>query len=183
MEETKNDIQPDPGGAPTKYKAAFVKQAYKLCLLGATMKEIADFFDVSESTVYEWAKEHKRFSEALKGGRIKADAEVAASLFKRATGYSYKEITFEKIGKLEDLEQIPDDQITVEAYRKKIVVKDLAPDVGAATMWLKNRQRDKWRDRFNLELDLAKMNDDELEKLYEKIMQGIHSGKADHQTG
>jgi hypothetical protein len=31
-------------GRPTKYKEEYNEQAYKLCLLGATDKELADFF-------------------------------------------------------------------------------------------------------------------------------------------
>lgn len=38
------------GGRPTRYKAEYAQQAYKLCLLGATDKELADFFHVSGQT-------------------------------------------------------------------------------------------------------------------------------------
>lgn len=175
--------QPGAGGAPTKYRAAYAKQANKLCLLGATTREIADFFEVSESTVYLWAKEHKKFSEALKGGRLKADAEVASSLYRRATGYSYKEITFEKIGSQDLLESTSEGDILKDTYRKKIVLKDLAPDVGAATMWLKNRSRDKWRDKFDLGVDFAKMDDGQVSELYERILSGIKSIHDPDNTG
>lgn len=36
-------------GRPTKYKKEYDDQAFKLCLLGATDKEIADFFEVNRS--------------------------------------------------------------------------------------------------------------------------------------
>ena len=32
-------------GAPTLYKQEYDKQAYKLCLLGATDKDLGDFFE------------------------------------------------------------------------------------------------------------------------------------------
>lgn len=34
---------------PTKYQEAYAEQARKLCLLGYTDAELADFFEVSES--------------------------------------------------------------------------------------------------------------------------------------
>jgi len=41
-------------GRPTDYKEDFNEQAYKLCLLGAIDKDLADFFDIAESTLNEW---------------------------------------------------------------------------------------------------------------------------------
>jgi transposase-like protein len=170
MEQNKTDIQAQ-GGAPTKYKASFAKQAYKLCLLGATMSELADFFNVSESTIYQWVKDYRRFSEALKGGKMKADAEVANSLYRRSTGYKFKETTFEKIGTKEETKD--EKTITVDLFKTKVVEKELAPDVGAITMWLKNRQRAIWRDRFDFSMDLEKLSTDQLEALYKRIISGF----------
>lgn len=141
-----------PGGAPTKYKVSYNQQAYKLCLLGATDTELADFFEVNEDTIHEWKKVHPKFSESLKKGKTVADAEVAASLHKRATGYKYKETVFEKTDSKETLEGTTDSQITTDQYKKKITLKELPPDTGAATLWLKNRQKDKWRDKTEVDL-------------------------------
>ena len=44
----------EDSGRPTKYKDEYCEQAYKLCLLGATDKEMADFFQVSLSTLNLW---------------------------------------------------------------------------------------------------------------------------------
>ena len=41
----------ETSGRPTKYKEEYAEQAYKLCLLGAKDKEMADFFQVSLSTL------------------------------------------------------------------------------------------------------------------------------------
>jgi hypothetical protein len=43
-------------GRPTKYQPEFAEQAYKLCLLGATDPEMADFFEVCVATVQNWKK-------------------------------------------------------------------------------------------------------------------------------
>ena len=119
------------GGAPTKYKVVFNKQAEKLCLLGATDAELADFFEVSESTINLWKLEHKGFSESIKKGKDLADATVSESLYKRANGYEHKE-----------------DKIFNDNGVALVVptIKRYPPDTTAAIFWLKNRQRKNWRD-------------------------------------
>ena len=121
------------GGAPTKYLKKYAKEVYKLCLLGAIDKEMADFFEVAESTFYLWKKEHKEFSEAISKGKIAADAQVAEKLFKRALGYSHRETKlFQYEGKI----------------ISKNITKHYPPDVTAIKYWLNNRQRHKWREKI-----------------------------------
>jgi hypothetical protein len=138
-------------GRPTKYKPEYVEQVEKLCKLGATDKEIADFFEVSVDTVNEWKKTYPEFSVSLKAGKLIADAFVAESLYKRATGYKYEETTYEKIDikKSSPLEQDldEDDPITIDAYKRKVVTKELPPDSTAIIFWLKNRKPAQWRDK------------------------------------
>ncbi|SDY78195.1 hypothetical protein [Nitrosomonas sp. Nm33] len=43
--------QKKPTGRPTSYRPEYAEQAYKLCLLGATDKQLAEFFNVVESTI------------------------------------------------------------------------------------------------------------------------------------
>lgn len=124
-------------GRPTKYDPKYDQQAYKLCLLGATDKELADFFEVSESTLNLWKLEHPSFSEALRAGKFEADAEVANKLYKKATGYVLPDIiTASYEGKITDIQQVE---------------KHIAPDTTAAIFWLKNRQPKKWRDKQEIE--------------------------------
>lgn len=124
-------------GRPTKYKEEYNEQAYELCLLGYTNEELAVFFEVSLSTFKEWRNKFPKFSAAVKAGKEVADAKVAKSLFKRACGYQYDETT--KEGAAGNM------KVT------KIVTKEVAPDAGAALNWLKNRQKDKWRDKRDIE--------------------------------
>lgn len=121
---------------PTRYKAEYAEQALKLCRLGATDVELADFFEVAESTLNNWKKAHPGFLESIKRGKVLSDAEVADKLFKRATGYEH-----------------PEDDI--RAVNGEIVItpttKHYPPDTGAAIFWLKNRQSAKWRDKQEAE--------------------------------
>jgi hypothetical protein len=121
----------------SKYKPEYAEQAYKLCLLGATDKELADFFYVTEQTINNWKNEHEMFFESIKRGKNTADAEVAEKLFQRAKGYSCPEIiTATHQGQITD---------TME------VTKHYPPDPVSMIFWLKNRQKDKWRDKSETE--------------------------------
>jgi len=114
---------------PTKYNPDMNEQVYKLCLLGATDKQIADFFNVTEKTINNWKSTEEEFLQSLKKGKIDADAEAAQTLYKRATG---NWITTEE--KLYDGETIT-------------LSKTHLPDTTAAIFWLKNRQPELWRDK------------------------------------
>jgi hypothetical protein len=118
---------------PTSYLPKYASQAYKLCLLGATDKDLADFFEVAESTINNWKLEHPRFLESLKRGKDTADATVAESLFKRANGYKHKAVK---------IFCTKDGNIVEAPY-----VEHYAPDTTACIFWLKNRKSQAWRDR------------------------------------
>ena len=161
----------DKGGRPTSYKKEFAEQAYKFCLLGATDSQLAEFFEVAESTINLWKKNYLEFSESVTRGKTIADANVAEAFYKRATG-------FEK----EDSEKVFQYQGEIVRAKTK---EYFPPDPGAALNWLKNRQPDKWRDNKNVDLtskgksiqepqyhDLSKLTFEELQtlkKLKEKL--------------
>jgi Homeodomain-like domain-containing protein len=125
-------------GRPTKYRAEYVTQAAKLAALGATDREVAEFFDVNEATVHRWKHEHPEFCESLKVGKETADARVEQSLYRRALGYSHDAV-----------------KIFMPANADSPVYADYvehhAPDTTAAIFWLKNRRPDEWRDKRELE--------------------------------
>lgn len=129
---------PVPGpGRDSTYQPQFADQARKLCLLGFTDAELARFFDISESTLNRWKHDHPGFWESINSGKERADAEVADSLYRRATG---EEVIFEKAIKLADG--------TYEAMRLKQFVPG---DVTAQRLWLLNRRRGNWRDKQEIE--------------------------------
>lgn len=161
-------------GRPSKFKPEYAKQAFKLCLLGQTDAQLATFFEVNEDTIHEWKKKHLEFSESTKQGKIIADARVAYALYRRAIGYKYEEVTFEKVDN-GSLDVFAKDLIMTEAYRKRIVVKELPPDVGAALKWLSNRQKDHWRDKLSVEL--ASLPENQLDELFLKHIKHSQNAK------
>ena len=127
---------------PSKYKKEFNEQVYKLCLLGSTDKQIADFFEVDVATINRWKQSEPAFCESLKRGKDEADSIIAQSLYHRAKGYSHKE-----------------DKIFNDNGKPLIVptVKHYPPDTTAAIFWLKNRKSDKWRDKQEIEQTVRKI--------------------------
>lgn len=125
---------------PSSYKEEYNEQARKLCLLGATDKELAEFFEVKESTINNWKSSKVGFLESIKKGKALADANVATRLYERAMGYSHEDV------KVLSNPRYPDEPIIVP------VMKHYPPDTGAAFIWLKNRQPSKWRDKKESEV-------------------------------
>lgn len=70
MTEKKNPAEKKKRGRKSEYRIEFSDQALKLCLLGATDKELAEFFSVSEQTLNKWKKDYPEFLESLKRERI-----------------------------------------------------------------------------------------------------------------
>ncbi len=122
-------------GHPTDYRPEFVDQARKLCELGATDIELADFFEVSDRTIYRWAAKFGDFCQALKAGKEVADERVERSLYHKAVGY-----TFDAVKIFQDK-----GSPVIVPYREHV-----APDTTAAIFWLKNRRKESWRDRHEL---------------------------------
>lgn len=119
-----------PTGRPTDFRPEYIEQVEKLCKLGATDKDLADFFDVTEQTINNWKKAEPVFFESLKKGKILADAHVASALYHRAIGYSHEAV------KIFNHEGVPLEVPYVEHY---------PPDPTAIIFWLKNRRPDLWR--------------------------------------
>ena len=148
-------------GAPTKYKDEYVDQVYKLCLLGATDEELANFFEVNEATINRWKIKYPDFWDSIKKGKDIADAEVAESLYKRATGY-----------------EAPD--VDIRVIESKIVetplVKHYPPEPTAMIFWLKNRQRAKWRDRQDIDMNVDMSLSAEMEEARNRAKKKTNTG-------
>lgn len=123
-------------GRPSKFKAEFIAQAKKLCKLGATDIEIADFLEVDVRTLYRWKGEHEAFCQALKAGKDVADERVERSLYARANGYEHNEV---------------DIRVVDHAIVQTPIRKYYPPDTTAAIFWLKNRRPEDWRDKHDVE--------------------------------
>lgn len=114
------------------YQEVFCEYVFRLNLLGATIRELAEFFNVTPPVIHRWRKKYPKFSEAFEKGKDIADSKVAEQLYRRAIGYSH-----------------PEEKVFI--YRGQViretVIKHYPPDTGAAAFWLKNRRGDQWKDK------------------------------------
>lgn len=152
-------------GAPTKYKGEETcLHATKLAALGLTDKEMASFFEVSESTFNLWKEKHPEFSESLKGSKQAADNRVVQALYSRALGYTVTE------------ERITKDGGVVETK------KQYPPDTTACIFWLKNRDRENWRDKHEVGHTDAEGKDvkqDDLLTVAKKVAYMLNAGVSE----
>lgn len=125
-------------GRPSSYKDEYAEQARKLCLLGATDDDLAEFFGVSNRTIYRWQTQHDGFCQALKAGKDVADDRVERSLYHKAVGYTFDAVKiFMPSGAAEPV---------YAPYKEHVPPSDTA-----AIFWLKNRRKGDWRDKHEHE--------------------------------
>jgi hypothetical protein len=111
------------GGRPTDYRPEFVEQVRKLCQLGATDAEVADFFNVSRMTIYRWRAAYPEFCDSMKAGKAPADDRMERSFYERGIGYDYK---------------------------IKPGYKHVPGDVTVQMKWLCNRRPERWREKIDV---------------------------------
>lgn len=131
-----------PKKAKTGPKPGFTKRDLKdvtlLAKLGASQKQIAEYFETGIDNVEYWMKKHPVFHAAVKRGSIIPDMKVANSLYKRAVGIEY----------------IEEEYTAIEVKGKKVPLSEMAlvrrtkkwlpPEVKAIIHWLRIRQREVW---------------------------------------
>ena len=113
---------------PTKFKEEYCELAKNYCLLGATDKDLAKFFEVEEKTINNWKEDHPEFLQSLRAGKDEADGKVARSLYERACGIEKFETAIVKGEPVTTLKYYP-------------------PDPTSIIFFLKNRRPNDWRDK------------------------------------
>ncbi len=136
-----DDVTPEPTpldpevvsetrGRKTKYKPEYAKVAEQMCALGATDYDLAQAFDVTTVTIWNWQTKHEEFFNALHASKEAYDKRIERSLAQRAAGYTYNaEKVFCFRGEVTRAE----------------VAEHVPPDPGAAKMWLSARKKE-WRE-------------------------------------
>jgi hypothetical protein len=126
-------------GRPTLYREEMGVLAKDLALLGLTDEQIAHALQIVPPLLYDWKRAHPKFRDAINEGREIADARVARSLYERAIGYTHEA---EKIFH----------HVDVGVVRAKYI-ENYPPDTQAASLWLRNRQPDRWRDKRDVGIE------------------------------
>jgi len=140
-------------GRPTDYKEEYNDQVYKLCLLGAIDREIANFFDISESTLNLWKKEHTEFSESITRGKKIADMEVAQSLYDTTKD---RQVVKQQAFKTKSISYQDGKRIEHEEIQIVDVLDVIPADFRSIQFWLKNRRGkpehgQRWADKQEID--------------------------------
>lgn len=139
---------------------------------GLTDKQIASNMGITEQTLNVWKKNYPSLFESLKRGKAVVDIQVENALLKRALGYSYDEVTKERV-----LDYDPSTGQVVGSHMEvtKTVRKEVQGDTTAQIFWLKNRRPEQWRDKKDVSVEgeintnnpFKGLSTDELRKLIE----------------
>ncbi len=138
--------------AKTTFKQEYIERVKKLNEIGMGMRDLADIFDVSTTTIYKWRKRNKAFDQAIRNGKREIDTQVSSALLKRLIGYDKEEVTT----------IIDKDGNTVT----KTVIKHYPAEANVALKWLISR----WPEYFEeqkIEPELPKTRAEIDEKLKE----------------
>ncbi len=142
----------------TKYQDSFPLRAEGLARDGLTDQDISTALGISPSTYYAFQKRHPEFAAAIRRGKSPVDTKVENALLRRALGHTSRETH------LEDIVDRKTGEIT-ETLKRKVVIKQVAPDISAAIFWLKSRRPEKYRDKsesgLTAEIKLQFDRDDE----------------------
>ncbi|WP_157213892.1 helix-turn-helix domain-containing protein [Rhizobium leguminosarum] len=136
-------------GRPSSFQPEYVDQVERLCRTGAIDTDIAEFFNVAVSTVYEWKIAYPEFSEAIKRGKAKVDREVADKLIDRAMGAKFvvqKEVKLKSVSYLNGKKDSEEERVEVVDLHM-----EAPPDTQALIFFLKNRRPDLYRERQEVE--------------------------------
>ena len=115
-----------------------LKEIEQWCREGAIEIEICKKLGIGESNFARYKNEFRELREIIKKGKEQADYEVHDSLFKRAIGFEFTEVTKTLVGDKKAEGQ--------KLVITKKVTKIYPGDVTACIFWLKNRMPEKWRD-------------------------------------
>lgn len=139
---------------------------------GLTDEQIASNMGITRKTLAEWKNKYGDICDTLKRGKAVVDIQVENALLKRALGYSYDEVTRERV-----LDYDPSTGQVVGSHMEitKTVKKEVQGDTTAQIFWLKNRRPEQWRDKRDVSVEgeistnnpFKGLSTDELRKLIE----------------
>ena len=152
------------------------------CRDGYSIQDIAEILGINPVTLHKWRNRFPQIDEAMKAGKEVIDYKVESALLKCALGYKTKEVkttTIMRFGK-------------VVETQKEVLEKENAPNVQAITLWLTNRNKEKWKtpnskslldeveEDTSIQVTVTRAGKDEVNG--ETVNEGIEVTKADEET-
>lgn len=148
-----------------EHRTEILAQARELGLYGATDFEAAQALGISEMTLNQWKARHEDFRAALQIAKDIADGRIEAMLYHKAHGYTYRS---EKVF------------CTDGVVTRVPVLEHVPPSDTAMIFWLKNRQRERWRDEKQIsgEVDVNVNHTGDLREIALAMVATIQAGMA-----
>ena len=152
-------------GRPAKYDPKKNRMVTGMCLLGSTDEQLAEHLEIDISNFYKWQTRYPDFREAIKRGRVEADAKVAVKMYEKSLGYKHKSVKIFYDPKAAESENeafnkalfkweadgmtgpMPEPPGEDAGVVKVDYIEHYPPDTAAAKFILTNRQGDKWKDK------------------------------------
>ena len=128
-----NKVYKTKTGRPTKFSPLQLKQIKKLTEIGSTDFEIPEFLGIDEKTYINWKQSRPDFFQLITEAKEIADQNVELSLYKKATGTTRRK------------------QVLNSDDEPVWLIEEIPPSDFAAFTWLKNRRKDRWTDRQEVE--------------------------------
>ena len=122
---------------------ALLKKAERLAARGLTIVQLAISLGWSEATMHEKKKTNPELLEAISRGQQKGIETISNALYKRAKGFTYKEVHEEV--RLNEKGKAGKNKNVI----KKVVKKHAVPDTTAQIFYLKNRDPQNWQDKHD----------------------------------
>lgn len=128
----------------SKFDEKYIHQARIAYAEGFTDVKFCKLIQIGRNTLHLWRKDHSDLDQAIREGKDEFDiGKVERALRKRALGYSYTEKIREPI----IIGKKPERNILGEQlYVTKTIKKHMPADPTCMIFWLKNRNRDRWKD-------------------------------------
>lgn len=125
---------------------------HRLALLGCTIQEMCKVLGISAPKLKRMMKDHPSLDEAIIAGRDQADGQVAEALYKRATGFTDSNGQY------------------------------YPPDPKSMIWWLKNRQRDRWRDKHEVEHSGSVSIAEQIKAAHAKLEKELDLAESEEQS-
>ena len=139
----------------SRYETVVKPQLAKLQKMaeeGCSEREMAKELPVGWQTLQRYKARHPELRAVLEG-ESDNNAIVEDAFYRRAIGYSYQEIS-------EDwtYEKDEDGAFQPRLKARKVMTREIPPDIGAAKFWLLNRAKERWREKCDEDAEMSPLS-------------------------
>lgn len=135
----KKIIRRPKAGQPSKKELINLQFIEALYSFNVIDEQICQLLGITRQTLDNWKKDEKFFAAIRRGKKI-SNERVEKTLFERATGYTHPE---------EDI------RVVRGEIKRTPILRHYPPETAAMTFWLKNRDKEKWRDKQDIDIGLS----------------------------